>query len=98
MGAQSFACSAVTAQLHADRKNKGLFFFFPPGAALTMEKKKKKKGVGGEGREAEITAIFQNDTWCQSGRSGLISGMVSGGERGPGLQIDSPVCEGVTPL
>lgn len=95
MGAQSFACSAVTAQLHVDRKNKGLFFFFPPGAALTMEKKKKK---GGKRREAEITAIFQNDTWCQSGQSGLISGMVSGGERGLGLQIDSLVCEAVTPL
>lgn len=75
-------------------KTRVFFFFFPPGAALTMEKKKK----GGERREAEITAIFQNDTWCQSGQSGLISGMVSGGERGLGLQIDSLVCEAVTPL
>lgn len=74
------------------QKKQGSFFSFPPGAALTMEEKKKRGGG------AEITAIFQNDTWCQSGRSGLISGMVSGGERGPGLQIDSLVCKGVTPL
>lgn len=71
------------------------FFFFPPGAALTMEKKK-KRGVGR--RESQTTVIFQNDTLCQTGRGGLISGMISGGERGLGLQIESVVCQCVTLL
>lgn len=80
------------------KKKQGSYFFSPPSPALTIRKKKKKKKMGFGRRESEITAIFQNDTLSQTGRGGLISGMISGGERGPGLQIDSAVCEGVTLL
>lgn len=48
MGAQSFACSAVTAQLHVDRKNKGLFFFLSPRCSSHNGEEEEEGGGKGE--------------------------------------------------